>query len=168
LGLAQPGRILKGMSFTEMFGFAAGESEQPGEPDRPPWLGQPDDELGVAIPQGIVLARSERGAIGLSHAIAHPSGVLFEFLAHARGLSHAEANRLFHEQHMFEDEELPDGLLRLGMELPNGARVSNLGGWRAQSKAMSADEEHEGPVLFPSAGGGGMSAGDRVVMRPVY
>jgi hypothetical protein len=156
------------MSFTEVFGFAEGEPQQPGEPLRPPWLGPPDDELGVAIPQGIVLARSERGAIGLSHAIAHPSGVLFEFLAHASGLTHAEANRLFHEQHMLEDEELPDGLLRLGVELPNGARVSNLGGWRAQSQAMSADEEPEGPVLFPSAGGGGMSGGDRVVMRPVY
>ena len=156
------------MSFTEVFGFAEGEPERPGEPLRPPWLGPPDDELGVAIPQGIVLARSERGAIGLSHAIAHPSGVLFEFLAHARGLTHAQANMLFHEQHMFEDEELPKGLLRLGMELPGGARVSNLGGWRAQGKAMSADEEPEGPVLFQAAGGAGTSGGDRVVMRPVY
>jgi hypothetical protein len=156
------------MSFTEVFGFAEGEPEQPGEPLRPPWLGPPDDELGVAIPQGIVLARSGRGAVGLSHAIAHPSGVLFEFLAHARGLTHAQANMVFHEQHMFEDEELPEGLLRLGLELPGGARVSNLGGWRAQGKAMSADEEPEGPVLFPAAGGGGTSGGDRVVMHPVY
>lgn len=160
--------MLNGMSFTEVFGFAEGEPERPGEPLRPPWLGPPDDELGVAIPQGIVLARSEHGAIGLSHAIAHPSGVLFQFLAYARGLTHAQANRLFHEQHRFEDEELPDGVLRLGMELPGGARVSNLSGWRAQSKAMSADAEPEGPVLFPSAGGGGMSSGDRVVMHPVY
>jgi hypothetical protein len=160
--------MLNGMSFTEVFGFAEGEPNQPGEPLRPPWFGPPDDELGVAVPQGIVLARSERGAVGLSHAIAHPSGLLFEFLAHARGLSHAQANLLFHEQHIFEDEEMPDGLLRLGMELPGGARVSNLGGRRAQGKAMSAEEEPGGPVLFPAAGGGGMSEGDRVVMHPVY
>jgi hypothetical protein len=93
---------------------------------------------------------------------------VFEFLAHARGLTHSQANRLFHEQHMFEDGELPDGLLRLGMELPGGARVSNLGGWRGQQKAMSPDQEPEGPVLFPSSGGGGMSSGDCVVMHPVY
>ncbi|HEY2938986.1 MAG TPA: hypothetical protein VGJ27_04170 [Gaiellaceae bacterium] len=158
------------MSFTEVFGFAeGGEPEKPGEPLRPPWLGPPDDELGVAIPEGIVLARSEHGAIGLSHAIAHPSGVVFEFLAQARGLTHAQANRLFHEQHTFgDDEELLDGFLRLGMELPSGARVSNLGGRRAHRKAMSADEEPEGPFLFPHAGGGGMSGGDRVVMHPAY
>jgi hypothetical protein len=160
--------MLNGMSFTEVFGFAEGEPEQPGETLRPPWLGPPDDELGVAIPQAIVLARSRHGAVGLSHVIAHSSGVLFEFLAYARGLTHAQANMVFHEQHMFEDQELPEGLLRLGLELPGGARVSNLGGWRAQGKAMSADEEPEGPVLFPAAGGGGTSGGDRVVMHPVY
>jgi hypothetical protein len=65
------------MSFTELFGFAEGEErEGPEESLRPPWLGAPDDELGVAVPQGIVLAHSERGAIGLSHAITYPSGVV--------------------------------------------------------------------------------------------
>jgi hypothetical protein len=156
------------MSFTEVFGFAEGEPEHPAEPVRPPWLGPPDDELGVAIPQGIVLARSERGAIGLSHAIAHRSGVLFEFLAHVRDLTQTQANMLFHEQHMLDEQELPDGLLRLGMELPGGARISNLGGWRAQGKAMSTDEEPEGPLLFPASGGGGMSGSDHVVMHPAY
>jgi hypothetical protein len=69
---------------------------------------------------------------------------------------------------MFDEEELPDGLLRLGMELPGGARISNLGGWRAQGKAMSTAEEPEGPLPFPASGGGGMSGSDRVVMHPVY
>jgi hypothetical protein len=94
--------------------------------------------------------------------------VLFEFLALARGLTHAQANRLFHEQHMFHDEELPDGLLRIGMELPRGTRISNLDGWQTHRDAISADEEPQEPLLVPHAGGGGTAGSDRVVMHPAY
>jgi hypothetical protein len=153
------------MSFAEMFVFGeGGESEQPGEPVRPPWLAPPDDELGVAVPETIVLASSERGAVGLSHAVAHSTGVLFDFLAQARGLTRAQANGIFHEQIMFDSAELPDGLLRIGMELPGGARVSNLEGL----KAMHHEVQPGTPQLVPHAGGGGTGSSDRVVMHPGY
>jgi len=69
---------------------------------------------------------------------------------------------------MFEDEELPDALLRIGLELADGHRVSNLGGWRAHRKLMSPDAEPDGPVLLPRGGGGGSSTRGKVTMKPGY
>ena len=50
---------------------------------------------------------------------------------------------------MFEEEDLPDALLRVGFEFADGNRVSNLGGWRAHRKLMSPEAEPEGPLLMP-------------------
>jgi hypothetical protein len=156
--------------FTEMFSFSGedGESESPEERTRPRWFGPPKDELGAVLPQGTVLARSDRAVVALSHAVVYSTGVAFNLLAIARGLSRSEANRVFHEQHMFEEEDLPDALLRIGFELADGGRVSNLGGWRAHGALMSPDAEPEGPLLLAHAGGGGNSTGGQVTMKPGY
>lgn len=118
------------------------------------------------VPQGRVIARSACGVVALSYTVVYSTGVSFQFVAQARGLGRTAAQRLFHEQHMFDDE-LPDGLLRVGLELPGGARVSNLGGRRAR-RAFMTQEEPDGPLLVPHAGGGGMSHSDRVSMQPAY
>lgn len=154
--------------FTQMFPFRDDDDEPPEESRSPRWFGPPDEELGVVLPQGIVLAHSIRGVVALSHAVAYSTGVSFEFVARARGLSRSEANRVFHEQHMFEKNDLPDALLRIGFELADGSRVSNLGGWRAQATLMEPGSEPVGPVLLPHAGGGGSSTGGQVTMQPGY
>jgi len=154
--------------FVQMFSFDGDDDESPEEPTRPRWFGPPEDELGTVVPQGVVLARSERAVVALSHAVVYSTGISFEFLAVARGLARSEASRVFHEQHMFEEGELPDALLRIGFELADGGRVSNLGGWRAHRKLMSPDAEPEGPVLLPHGGGGGQSSAGQVVMKPGY
>jgi hypothetical protein len=69
---------------------------------------------------------------------------------------------------MFEKNDLPDALLRIGFELADGSRVSNLGGWRAQATLMEPGSEPVGPVLLPHAGGGGSSTGGQVTMQPGY
>ena len=156
--------------FTQMFSFGGDddESDSQEEPTRPPWFGPLEDELGAVLPQGIVLARSDRAVVALSHAVVYSAGAAFDFLAVARGLTRSEANRVFQEQHMFEEEDLPDSLLRIGFELADGSRVSNLGGWRAHRKLMSPDAELEGPLLLPHGGGSGNSAGGHVTMKPGY
>lgn len=154
--------------FVQMFSVGDGDDEPSDEPQRPRWFGPPEDELGAVVPQGIVLARSERVAIALSHAVVYSSGIAFEFLAVARGLARSEASRVFHEQHMFEEEELPDALLRIGFELADGNRASNLGGWRAHRKLMSPGTEPEGPLLLPHGGGGGQSTDGQVTLKPGY
>jgi hypothetical protein len=155
------------MSFVDVFSV-------PGEPDperpevftRPEWMGPPENELGVAVPLGLILGRSENGAIGLSHALVHSTGVSFELQAVARGLRAGDANRLFHEQHLVDPaEELPDGFLRFGVELPGGARASNLGG---RLHRRSWEEEPGGPVLMQHGGGSGMANPHDVTMRPAF
>ena len=47
---------------------------------------------------------------------------------------------------MFEDEDLPAALLRIGFELADGRRVSNLGGRRAHRELMTPGAEPEGPT----------------------
>jgi hypothetical protein len=156
--------------FIEMFSFGRDDDESlsPEEPTRPRWFGPAEEELGVVIPQGVVLGQSDRAVVALSHTVAYSTGVAFDFLAIARGLSRSEANRVFHEQHMFEEEEIPNTLLRIGFELADGGRVSNLGGWRSHRKLMSPDAAPDGPLLLPHAGGGGNSSGGQVTMKPGY
>src|SRR5579885_1536005 len=152
------------MRFDELFG--AEEAEAPEPPvahERPVWLGLPDGELGVAVPLGVVLAETGRGAVALSHALVFSSGVSFDVVAHAGGLTPGQANRVFHEQHagrMEAEEQLPDGFFRFGLELPDGQRVSNLGG--AHRRLMRDDHPPAGPVLFQHGGGGGQSSGTSV------
>jgi len=157
-------------SFTQLFGFGGDDDEpaSPEEPTRPTWFDPPEDELGAVVPLSLVLASSRRGVVALSHAVAYSTGVAFEFLAEARGLTGSEANRVFHEQHIFEEADPPEALLRIGFELSDGRRVSNLGGWSAHRQAISADADPTGPLLLPHAGGGGNSGGGRVTMRPGY
>jgi hypothetical protein len=154
--------------FTEMFSYGGDEDESLEEPRRPRWLGPPEDELGAVVPQSVVLARSDRAVVVLSHAVAYSTGATFDFRAVARGLTRAEANRVFHEQHMFEEEDLPNSLLRIGFEFADGDRVSNLGGWRAHRTLMSPDTEPKGPLLLPYAGGGGNASSSEVTMNPGY
>src|SRR3954451_1455201 len=157
-------------SFSQMFSFGSDddESEQAEEPRPPIWLGAPENELGVVVPEGIVLARSDRAVVALSHATVYSTGVGFEFVAVARGLVPSEAHRVFHDQHAFSEDELPDAMLRIGFELADGGRVSNFEGWRAYRTLMDPDSEPRGPLLFPHGGGGGNSSGSRVTMRPGY
>ena len=154
-----------------MFSFSEEEGNEPEEQARhvrPSWIGPPEDELGVAVPLHRVIGRSETAVVALSHALAHSTGISFEFRAIARGLKRSETQRIFHEQHVFDPEGLSDAFLRMGFELPGGALVSNLGGFRGRHRAFTPDEPPEGPLLFPHGGGGGSSDDRTVVMRPGY
>jgi hypothetical protein len=158
------------VSFQQVFGFSQDDDafDSTSEQQRPKWFGPPEHELGKTIPLDRVIAQSEIGVVAVSHAVVYSTGVAFDFVARARGLSQTQANRLFHEQHMFEEEDLPDSLLRIGFEFADGRRASNLGGWRAHRKLMTPGAEPEDPVLMPHAGGGGNSGGGDVSLLPGY
>ena len=141
------------------------DREQPEMVARPAWIGPPEDELGRAVDAATILGRSETGVVAFAYAVAYSTGVSLNLSARATGLKPADTHRLFHEQHAFvggQEEELPDGFIRVGLELPDGALVSNLGGHRWQQ------DEPDGPVLNPSGGGGGQSSGESVELHPGY
>jgi hypothetical protein len=151
-------------SFIQAFGYD-GEGEPPEEHEQPAWLGPPEDELGVATPLMVVVGRSEQTAVALTQATSFTTGVTLSFLAQARDLDQQAARTLFHEQHPFGpgEEELPDGFLRLGVELPGGAKASNIAGRHPFGK-----DEPEGPVFIHRGGGGGHGGRNRVTMNHDY
>lgn len=140
-----------------------------GPPTRPPWMGPPDDVLGAIVPLALVVGRSETGVVVLDHATVYAEGVALDFAALARGLRDAQSNRLLHAQHMFDPEEDPsDRFLRIGLELPDGRRVSNLSRRRGRGRWAGIEERPEGVVFFEHGGGGGSSGQGRVSMRPAF
>ena len=159
-------------SFTQLFPHGGDDGEDDGDEAHfraPPWFGPPGDELGAVVPLGLVVGRSESGVVALPHATVYSTGLAFDVLAAARGLSNAQSNRLFHEQHLFEeDEEPPSGFLRIGLELPGGARVSNLGGRMHRRQFMKPDEEPDFPVFLEHGCGGGSSGRGRVSLHPAF
>ena len=118
------------MSFDDLFRVEADdpEPEPPVEHQQSCWHGPPAGELPIAVPLGLILARSKRGLVAVSHVLVHSVGLKFELVAHVRGLSTNETHMIFHEQHAGRVglEELPKGFLRFGVELPDGKRLSNL------------------------------------------
>ena len=68
---------------------------------------------------------------------------------------------LFHDQHPYApgEEDLADGFLRLGVELPGGERASNIGGHRPLRRSRPG-----GTCLIDRGGGGGSGRHDRVPM----
>lgn len=158
------------MSFVDLFAGDV-EPEEPPEPpvehERPVWLGPPDGELAIPVPLGVILGRSERGVIAVSHALAYSTGVSFALVAHVDSLTPNQSNAIFHEQHAgrLGLDDLPDGFLRFGVELADGQRASNLGGRHAYAKP---DESPRRPVLFQHGGGGGHSHANAVTWNLAF
>ena len=155
------------MSFDELFGRPEPEDDEPDdiEPDIPPWWGPAQDELGVCVALNSVIARSERGLVTVSHALVYSTGVELHFDALARGLKESDVHGFFHGMHHHGAvEDLPASFLRIGVELADGSRASNLGG----RMHRDFEEEPDGPVFHQHGGGGGGGGGGRYRSQPAY
>jgi hypothetical protein len=131
----------------------------------PPWFGPSEDELGACVPLALVVGRSEKGAVAIEHATVYSTGVELAIRATGRGLGERESQRLLHEQHYLGDEEEPsDGFLRIGIELADGSRASNLG----PGRRWQPDHEPDGPLLVQHGGGGGGGGAGRIDLHSTY
>lgn len=124
------------------------------------WSGPPQNALGGVVALELLLARSDRAAVVVASATAYPAGV--EFTVDVRHLPEEEADSAakwrgppWHYPYG-EGGELPDELLRLGVEFADGAKVTTLRPglpspdvWRA-----GAAEPPSGPVLIAQGGSG--------------
>ena len=151
-------------SFIQAFGFD-GDSEPPEDHEQPAWLGPPEGELGVATALNVVVGRSGQAAVALTQATSFTTGLTLSFTAQARDLERRTARTLFQEQHPYgvAEEDLPDGFLRLGVELPGGGKASNIGG-----RHPFGEDDPQGPVFVHRGGGGGSGSSDRVTMNHDY
>jgi hypothetical protein len=96
--------------FVEMFRIDSDAVRAEGSQEefvRPVWFGPPDDELGVCVPFAVVLGRSDNAIVALRNVTAYSSGITLDLVAAGRELREAEAQRLFHEQHVADPDEGP-------------------------------------------------------------
>jgi hypothetical protein len=127
---------------------------------RPPvWSGPPENVLGAVVPLELLLARSDKAAVVIGSATAYPSGV--EFTVDVRHLPEEEADPRaawrgppWHYPYS-QGGELPDELLRLGIEFADGAKVTTLQPGLPSPDVWRADEPLTGPVLIAHGGSGG-------------
>jgi hypothetical protein len=103
--------------------------------------------------------------VALVQATSFSTGFTLSFLAQARNLDRRAVHALFHEQHPYGSgaEDLPDGFLRLGVELPGGEKASNIGG-----RPHFQEDDPKGPVFVHRGGGSGSGGHDRVTMNHDY
>jgi hypothetical protein len=127
----------------------------PPEPEKhrqPAWLGPPENELGVAVPMRIVLARSADVALGVVSVTAFSTGFSFG-LAIRRRVEPDEHGDPF----MRHGRGASDDALRLGVQFSDGAKATTLGHphWPRDPNELPL-----GPILIPHGGSGGMRTWD--------
>jgi hypothetical protein len=128
------------------------------EPPRPPWAGPPRGTLPGVVPLELVLARSEVAAVYVSRLSAYPTGLEFDVLAITAPDASDEVFSPFllgqlghHLRRRAAGSEIPDEMLRFGVEFADGRRATNTGGRGPRVR----DAEPAGPVLNDGGGGGG-------------
>ena len=123
---------------------------------RPAWAGPPHGTLPGVLPLELVLARSEVAAVCVSQLSAYPTGLEFDLLVIAAPddddnaldpmLFGPQAHRL---RRRADGSEIPDEVLRFGVEFADGRRATNMVG----GGGRRPDTEPAGPVLQPPLGG---------------
>jgi hypothetical protein len=118
-----------------------------GPPDDEFWrrMSAPDNEIPVAVPLNVVLARTDDVAIALLGLQVYTTGLEFDLACRVRsGLRGRDLSEL-----VFEHGRRTEGRLLLGVGFADGRRISNVEGRGPESD-----------VVFHPGGGGG---GDRSV-----
>lgn len=131
----------------------------PEEPERhhrqPEWFGPPEGTLPGVVPVEVVLARSAKAAVYVTHLAAYPTGFQFEIHAIA---APGEEDELDVDPMMFRHHsarrgghsQLPPELLRVGVQFQDGRRATSTAG-----PPFAPDKPPSGPVMIEEGGGGG-------------
>jgi hypothetical protein len=103
----------------------------------------------------LVLARTDRAAIALVGATAYPTGFKVFLTTRLNPVSRETLpgrRRDFFMLQRLHETELPDELLRFGVQLADGRKATNL------APMLDYDEEPAGPTLTQRGGGGSGTA----------
>lgn len=122
---------------------------------QPPWFGPPDNVLGVSVPlEPLLLVRTDTAAVSLGGFVAYPTGLEFMLTIRRRNVDEGDdwVGRHMHLRRR-RGGELPPEFLRFGVELADGRKATNLGGWHARFEP--GDRPSDEPVLIERGGGGG-------------
>jgi hypothetical protein len=117
----------------------------------PAWV-KPETEIPIVVPLAPLVARSEDAVLAVAAVRAYSTGFEFELVAvlrraERRGfppwVTHWHPDR--------HDEAVPDEFIRVGLQLADGSKVTNLD----HIVPPSLDEEPRRPILMMGGGGGG-------------
>jgi hypothetical protein len=150
-------------SSMEPLSFFAPPPARDEEPEHPPpaWYGPPDDVIGQAAGEGFVLARTDALALAVWGITAFPTGLAFSLAIVLRRADDPDLDpeldldmamhRYWRGRRRGSEPELPDDLLRFGVEFEDGRKATSLEwGWTG-----AEDETPPGPILMQRGGGGG-------------
>ncbi len=159
------------MSFFEPPPRPPPRPEPPELPQRRAWWGAPENELGGPVPLRLVLARTDRVVIAVLGAVAFSAGIEFTLAVRRRLAATATAEDIdqFYEGDPFHPPfghprmrmrrlpELPEDVLRFGVQFSTGQKATTTGGIRPWdcSEEDEGEREPEGPILMEQGGSGG-------------
>jgi hypothetical protein len=115
---------------------------------QPPWFAPPENEFGVAVPIGLVLARNDELALGLGDVVAYSTGFSVRIGMRLAPTSMLEPRVLMPQLHGFGPRG-GDDQLRFGVEFADGRRATNL------APRRPPHEVEPEISLVPSGGAGG-------------
>lgn len=122
------------------------------EPRQPEWLGPPDNELGVAVPVRVVLARTADVAVAVADVVAYSTGIELGLAVRLRTVDELDdPYGMRYARPRAGRADLAGEFLRFGVELADGSRATNI------DAIPFGDPERtlSSPVLVPRGGGGG-------------
>lgn len=144
------------------FSSVSDDSDEPGEPVRPPWMGAPEDVLGVAVPAELFLARTANVVIALSNVMVYPIGCVLSVHIAGRqadldedawwNLADAAFGHPRHGRRKRHDGRPSDEERRFGVRYRDGRTATTLDGfpdWQPSGSNPAA------PLLTNHGGGGG-------------
>ncbi|WP_205698583.1 hypothetical protein [Conexibacter sp. SYSU D00693] len=113
--------------------------------EAPPWAGAARGVLGSVVPLDLVLARTSRVAVVVSHLRVFPNGCTIPVEVQT-----APGVELPDEGPFWGRRDLEPEVLRFGVELADGSRATTV-----DRSRMWDDDPPTGPVLSPGGGDGG-------------
>lgn len=136
--------------------FEPPEPREPGRERRyrtPQWVAPPQWTLPGLVPVELILARTTTAAICMTGIAAYPEGFEFD----VRTMSASEDDPFGEpfspgplRARAMSEGELPDTLLRFGLQFADGAKVTNL-----TEAGGCGSQPPRGPVMRSGGGGGG-------------
>lgn len=135
------------------------EEDPPVPASAPEWLEAPEDHLAGVVPLELLLARNEEAAVFIARIAAYRCGFAFEVHLFTKGERDYDGFEMLHRARSPLDE-LPDELLRLGVEFSDGRRAVSLGTvFEGSSFGLSVSDDAEPDpatdISLVSGGGGG-------------
>lgn len=139
-------------------------------------MAPPVDWLGRTATGPMVLGRTRDAAVILKTVTAYPAGCQLQIALLARrstAMSYDDWLRLYDSvlgprAHPRSGPGSPAGALRVGVQLPDGRKVTTLDFWRNLHDPHRLDQEPDGPVLIETGGGGSGSEWEASSQRPVW